>query len=69
MSSIDYRQLDYGQWNFLQRLFRGFVKVLMKLMARIEVEGVEQIPAQGRKSASTTGGSCAGCPYGSALDR
>lgn len=47
MSSIDYSQLDYGQWNFLQRLFRGFVKVLMKLMARIEVEGVEQIPAQG----------------------
>lgn len=43
----DYRQLDYRQWTFLQRLFRGFVMVVMRLLARMEVEGVDQIPARG----------------------
>ncbi len=43
----DYSQLDYRQWTFLQRLFRGFVTVAMRLLARIDVEGVERMPAEG----------------------
>jgi 1-acyl-sn-glycerol-3-phosphate acyltransferase len=43
----DYNQLDYSRWTFLQQLFRGFVTVVMRLLARVEVEGMERIPREG----------------------
>lgn len=44
---IDYSQLDYRKWTFLQQLFRGFVSVVMFFLARIHVEGAERVPRQG----------------------
>jgi 1-acyl-sn-glycerol-3-phosphate acyltransferase len=44
---IDYSQLDYSNWNFAQRWFQYFVRLMMVLLTRTEVEGLENVPVQG----------------------
>ncbi len=44
---IDYAALDYRQWTRPQRIFQSIVRVLIWLLLRIRVEGIEKIPAQG----------------------
>jgi 1-acyl-sn-glycerol-3-phosphate acyltransferase len=46
-NEFDYSQLDYSGWNFAQRVFQRFVRFLMRLLTRTEVEGLENMPAQG----------------------
>ncbi len=42
---IDYTQIDYSQWTRRQIVFRDFVLLLIRLLARVQVEGAENIPA------------------------
>lgn len=44
---VDYAQLDYSKWTFLQRLFQGLVRLLAWLLMRIDAEGAEKIPERG----------------------
>lgn len=46
-NSIDYTQINYSQWTRRQIAFRGFVLLLIRLLARVQVEGAENIPATG----------------------
>ena len=46
-NSIDYTQIDYSQWTRQQIALRGFVLLLIRLLARVQVEGEENIPATG----------------------
>lgn len=46
-SPIDYTQINYSQWTRRQIVFRDFVLLLMRLLARVQVEGAENIPANG----------------------
>ncbi|MBI3958650.1 MAG: 1-acyl-sn-glycerol-3-phosphate acyltransferase [Chloroflexi bacterium] len=43
----DYTQIDYSQWTRRQAVFRNFVLLLSRLLARVQVEGEENIPATG----------------------
>lgn len=45
--SRDYSRIDYSRWTFLQRCFRGLIILLLRLLARAEVEGQENIPPSG----------------------
>ena len=46
-SQIDYVQIDYSQWTWRQRAFRGCVRLIIRLFTRLTVEGEEHIPATG----------------------
>jgi 1-acyl-sn-glycerol-3-phosphate acyltransferase len=46
-SPIDYSRIDYSQWTLRQRVFRVFVLLILRLFAKMKVEGAEHIPASG----------------------
>lgn len=45
--TLDYTTLDYRQWTPAQKLFQWLVRFLVRLLMRLDVDGVEKIPAQG----------------------
>lgn len=47
MKDIDYTTLDYSRWSFPQRLFQRAFALVVKLLARVHMEGVEKIPSTG----------------------
>ena len=44
---LDYTQLDYRQWTFLQRLLQWIARLLIGALTRIEAEGLDHMPSQG----------------------
>jgi 1-acyl-sn-glycerol-3-phosphate acyltransferase len=45
--SADYAHLDYGRWSPLQRFSQRVIGALFRLLAPIEVQGLENIPDRG----------------------
>ncbi len=46
-SKIDYANVDYSRWSPLQRWIQGAVRLLMRLLTRVHVEGLEHMPRSG----------------------
>lgn len=46
-SKIDYAHVDYSRWSPLQRWIQRVVQILVRLLARVHVEGLEHIPRTG----------------------
>lgn len=44
---IDYTTLDYSAWSPIQRVARLVFALMIRLFARLDVEGLEHVPAQG----------------------
>jgi 1-acyl-sn-glycerol-3-phosphate acyltransferase len=44
---IDYRSIDYGRWTALQRVVKWIASGLLRLVARVSVRGLENIPPTG----------------------
>jgi 1-acyl-sn-glycerol-3-phosphate acyltransferase len=44
---IDYGSLDYQRWTPLQRAVHWIMRFLVRLLTRVTVEGLENVPAQG----------------------
>lgn len=42
-----YAQIDYSHWTLRQRLFRGFVLLIIRLFTRMDVQGAEHVPDSG----------------------
>lgn len=47
MKEIDFAQLNYSGWSFQQWVLQKVVRVMMKLIARIDIQGFENLPVQG----------------------
>ncbi len=45
MTDIDYAALDYSRWSFHQRLFQKAFSAVIRVLARVHVEGFEKIPS------------------------
>ena len=45
--STDYHALDYTRWSPIQRIVRGISKTLFRILAKMHVEGIENIPIHG----------------------
>ena len=53
MKEIDYTELDYSRWSFWQFLFQKVFALLVKMLARVRIEGLEKIPSSGAFVAAT----------------
>ncbi|MBT4141048.1 MAG: hypothetical protein HOE48_24280, partial [Candidatus Latescibacteria bacterium] len=47
MKDIDYAQLDYSGWPFQQWVLQKTVRLVMRLVARVSVQGFENFPTHG----------------------
>jgi 1-acyl-sn-glycerol-3-phosphate acyltransferase len=45
--AVDYQSLDYSRWSPTQRFIQKGVSALSRLVARVDVEGLENFPASG----------------------
>lgn len=45
--SIDYAAIDYSRWSPLQRWAQAIVRLILKVVARVHVEGLENFPRSG----------------------
>ena len=44
---IDYGSLDYQHWTPLQRIVHWIMRFLVRLLTKVTIEGLENVPAQG----------------------
>ena len=47
MPEIDYGSLDYQRWTPLQRAVHLIMRLLVRLLTKVTIEGLENVPAQG----------------------
>ena len=53
MTEIDYAALDYSRWPFHQSLWQKGIALVVRLLARVRMEGFEKIPPTGCFLAAT----------------
>jgi len=53
MKEINYATLDYTRWSFHQRLFQKALALVVRVLARLHVEGFEKMPSTGAFVAAT----------------